>query len=65
MLIILSDYLEWSLRMMIKSDFEKYVSKALDKFITDYHTFTRIMLFCDYLWAVISEDQEVQDEKNE
>lgn len=51
--------------MMIKSDFEKYVSKALDKFVTDYHNFTRIMLFCDYLWAVIEEDQEVQDEKNE
>lgn len=51
--------------MMIKSDFEKYVSKALDKFVTDYHSFTRIMLFCDYLWAVIEENQEVQDEKNQ
>ena len=50
---------------MIKSEFEKYVCKAMDKFVTDYHTFTRIMLFCDYLWAVISEDQEAQDEKNQ
>lgn len=43
---------------MIKSEFESYVSKALDKFITDYHTFTRIMLFCDYLWREISEGNE-------
>lgn len=50
--------------MMIKSEFEKYVNVAMDKIKTDYHTFTRIMLFCDYLWAVISEDQEVQDEEN-
>ena len=49
---------------MTKSEFESYVSKALDKFITNYHTFTRIMLFCDYLWAVIEEDQEAQDEEN-
>lgn len=49
---------------MIKSDFEKYVGKVLDKFVTDYHTFTRIILFCDYLWREISKDQEAQDEEN-
>lgn len=38
---------------MIKSDFENCVLAALDKFITDYHTFTRIRLFCDYLWNEI------------
>lgn len=62
---MLSDYLEWSLRKMIKSDFEKCVNTALDKFVTDYHTFTRLMLFCDYLWREIEEDQEAQDEKNQ
>ena len=61
---MLSDYLEWSLRKMIRSDFEKYVQRGLDKFVTDYHTFTRIMLFCDYLWREISKDQEAQDEEN-
>lgn len=50
--------------MMIKSDFEKYVNAAMDKIKTDYHTFTRIMLFCDYLWSEISKDQEAQDEEN-
>lgn len=48
---------------MTKSEFESYVSKALDKFMVDYHAFTRIMLFCDYLWREI-EDQEAQDEEN-
>lgn len=60
---MLSDYLEWSLKKMTKSEFESYVSKALDKFMVDYHAFTRIMLFCDYLWREI-EDQEAQDEEN-
>ena len=46
---------------MIKSDFEKCVSAALDQFVTDYHTFTRIMLFCDYLWREV----EKNNEKNE
>ena len=49
---------------MKKSDFEKYVQRVLDKFVTDYYTFTRIMLFCDYLWREIEEDQEVHDEEN-
>lgn len=38
---------------MIKSEFDSYVSKALDNILTDYHTFTKIMLFCDYLWREI------------
>ncbi len=41
--------------MITKSRFESYVNKALDRFITDYHTFIRIKLFCDYLWQEISE----------
>jgi len=44
--------------MMTKSDFEKCVNDAMDKIKTDYHTFTRIMLFCDYLWQVMSEGNE-------
>ena len=43
---------------MTENEFENYVLNALDKFITDYHTFIRIRLFCDYLWNEISEGNE-------
>lgn len=49
---------------MTESKFESYVLKALDKFITDYHTFTRIRLFCDYLWQEISEGENEENERD-
>ena len=42
--------------MMTKSEFDNYVNKALDRLNpVDYHTFTKIKLFCDYLWREIEE----------
>lgn len=51
--------------MMTKSEFEKFVNVAIDKIKTDYHTFTRIMLFCDYLWQVMSEGNENEENKRD
>lgn len=51
--------------MMTKSEFEKCVNVAIDKIKTDYHTFTRIMLFCDYLWQVMSEGNENEKDKRD
>lgn len=45
-----------------KEDFEVFVNRALDRMSNDYHTFTKIMLFCNYLWQVMSEGNE--NEKN-
>lgn len=64
MLIILSDYLEWSLRKMIKSDFERCVLAAQKKYITDYQTFIRVRLFCDYLWEEIKKNEENKRDTN-
>lgn len=61
---MLSNYLGWSLRKMIKSEFENCVLAALDKFITDYHTFIRIRLFCDYLWEEIKKNEENKRDTN-
>ena len=49
---------------MIKSEFESYVNKALDKFITDYHTFIRIQLFCDYLWREIEGNSNEKNKRD-
>lgn len=46
--------------MMIESkeDYEVFVNRALERMNNDYHTFTKIMLFCNYLWQVMSEGNE-------
>ena len=49
---------------MTKSEFDNYVFKVLDNFITDYHTFNRIMLFCDYLWQEISEGENEENKRD-
>ena len=41
-----------------KEDFEVFVNRALERMSNDYHTFTKIMLFSNYLWQVMSEGNE-------
>lgn len=46
-----------------KEEFEVFVNRALERMSNDYHTFTKIMLFSNYLWQIMSEGNE--NEENE
>lgn len=49
---------------MTKSEFDKCVSIVSDKCILDYHTYTKIMLFCDYLWREIEGNINEKNERD-
>jgi len=45
-----------------KEDFEVFVNRTLERMNNDYHTFMKIKLFCNYLWQIMSEGNENEED---